>query len=308
MATGEDRLGVGADLVGDFAGPGQDPVAAHDDKIDLAALHQVPGGIVRDHLVRDALAQSDVVRGHSPMLAQAAHVVASNQIREMGTLGGNLCQDTRCLYLNQKHDFQFVAPCYKREGACCYPFPQNKPDVCWSVYMSDVAPALIALGATLSILGRDGQRRMPLEDLYSGNGLKPFTLRNDEIIEAVLVPAAAAGSGWGYHKSARRGGLEFATSVAAVTLRLDKDGHCADIRIIIGAVRERPVRAEAAEKELRGRKADKDAIAAAAAAVQHVNPLPHHGFTKSYIVDNLRVHLRRVLAQAAERAGANGAA
>jgi 4-hydroxybenzoyl-CoA reductase beta subunit len=267
------------------------------------------GSLRIDALTRlSTLVESDLVRERWPMLAKAAHAVGSQQIREMGTLGGNLCQETRCLYFNQKHDFQFVEPCYKREGACCYPFPQNKPDVCWSVYMSDVAPALIALGAEIDLIGEGKPRRMPLEQLYSGNGLAPFTLKGGDVIEAVWVPAAAAGSGFGYHKLSRRGGLEFATAVAAVALRLDADGACSEIRIVIGAVRERPVRATAAEQALLGSTLDDGALAAAAKAVAEVNPLPHHGFTKSYIVDSLRVYLRRVLTQAVDRARANLAA
>jgi 4-hydroxybenzoyl-CoA reductase beta subunit len=276
-----------------------------------AALQVAADGSLRiDALTRlSALAESALVRERWPMLAEAARAVGSQQIREMGTLGGNLCQETRCLYFNQKHDFQFVEPCYKREGACCYPFPQNKPDVCWSVYMSDVAPALIALGAELELIGGNGGRRMPLEQLYTGNGLKPFTLNGGEIIEAVSVPAAPAGSGFGYRKLARRGGLEFATAVVAATLRLDADTtQCAEARIVIGAVRERPVRAEAAERALVGSTLDESALAAAAKAVAEINPLPHHGFSKSYIVDSLRIYLRRVLTQAADRARGNAAA
>jgi len=267
------------------------------------------GTIRIDALMRlAAIAESPLIQQRLPMLAEAARVVASNQIRQMGTLGGNLCQETRCLYLNQQHDFQFVAPCYKRAGACCYPFPQNKPDVCWSVHMSDVAPALIALGAEISIIGESGTRRMPIEQLYSGNGLKPLTLGNNELIEAVVVPAPASRSGYGYHKSSRRGGLEFATSVIAVMLRLDDTlTRCTEARIVVGAVREQPVRAEAAERALVGHEVGTTAYDDAAAAVHEIKPLPHHGFTKSYIVDNLRVYLRRVLAQAVERARAASA-
>lgn len=270
-----------------------------------------PDGFIRiDALMRlAAIAESDFLRRHVPILAEAAHVVASNQIRNMGTLGGNLCQDTRCLYFNQKHDYQFVADCYKRGGDCCYPFPNNKPDVCWSVYMSDVAPALIALGAEIIVVDQAGSRRLPLEQVFTGNGIHPRHLKNGELIEAVLVPPAPPGFGWGYRKSARRGGLEFAISVSAVTLRLAADGRCEDARIVIGAVREKPVRALAAEKMLKGQNLDEPALTAAAAkTAEEVSPLPHHGFTKSFIVDNLRVHLRRILSRALERACAQGTA
>lgn len=270
-----------------------------------------PDGTLRiDALARlAALAGSDLVRERAPMLAEAARVVGSQQIREMGTLGGNLCQDTRCLYLNQQHDFQFVEPCYKRGGDCCYPFPRNRPDVCWSVHMSDVAPALIALGASLEIVDAARTRHMPVEELFTGDGLRPAGLARGELVKAVLVPPPPPDSGWGYRKSARRGGLEFATSVAAVVLRIERGTmQCAEARIVIGAVRERPVRATAAEERLTGARLDAELLAgAAASAATEINPLPHHGFTKSFIVDNLRVHLGRILIKAADRAAATAA-
>jgi CO/xanthine dehydrogenase FAD-binding subunit len=134
-------------------------------------------------------------------------------------------------------------------------------------------------------------------------------LKGGELIEAILVPPAPADLGWGYYKSTRRGGLEFAISVSAVTLRLTADGRCEDARIVIGAVRERPMRALAAEQMLKGQRPDEDALAAVAAkTAEEISPLPHHGFTKSFIVDNLRVHLRRILARALECARAQSTA
>jgi 4-hydroxybenzoyl-CoA reductase subunit beta len=260
------------------------------------------GAIRIDALTRLAtIADSALINEQLPLLAESARAVGSNQIREMGTLGGNLCQETRCLYLNQKHDYQFVTPCFKRGGPCCYPFPQNKPDICWSVHMSDVAPALIALDAEVEMVGDKGVRRTAVGDLFTGSGLVPLSLDQAEIVSAVIVPPPPSGSGFGYHKSARRGGLEFAIAVMAVMLRIAADRKsCVDARIAIGAVRERPLRMLAAERTLAGAVLDDASIAAAvAAALEELKPLPHHGFTKSYIVDNVRVYLRRVLERAA---------
>jgi CO/xanthine dehydrogenase FAD-binding subunit len=266
------------------------------------------GSVWLDALSRLAdLQASDLLATHAPMLVAAAHAVGGNQIRQMGTLGGNLCQETRCLQYNQSHDYQFAAPCYKRGGDCCYPFPQNKRGTCWSVHMSDVAPALIAQGAQLEILGPGGARRIDVEALYSGDGMTPIRLGEAELIRAVIVPAPPPRSGWGFHKSTVRGGLEFGMAVMAVVLRLADDGTCADARISIGAVRERPVRSLAAERELVGATLDENRLARAAGeAAREVSPLPHHGFTKRALVDNMRVHLKRTLALALERASAAG--
>jgi 4-hydroxybenzoyl-CoA reductase beta subunit len=281
--------------------------------VSLKGLSPQPSRLAADGSVRiDALTRlaslerSALLREKWPMIALAARAVGSNQIREMGTLGGNLCQETRCLYLNQRHDFQFMEPCFKRGGACCYPYPRNAPTLCWSVYMSDIAPALIALDASVEILGDAGSRSLPVEALFSGNGLKPLNVGAAELLRCVSVPAAQARSGWGFHKSTVRGGLEFGMAVCAVWLRLEDDARtCAEARIVLGAVRERPVRAAGAERLLQGAVLDKARLAQAASqASKEVDPLPHHGFTRRHLMDNLKVYLRRTLEQALERAQA----
>jgi 4-hydroxybenzoyl-CoA reductase beta subunit len=279
--------------------------------ISLGAIAPVPPQVRADGSIRiDALTRladlenSDFVRREIPMLAESAHAVGGNQIRQMGTLGGNLCQEARCLYLNQEHDYQFTAPCYKRGGNCCYPYPGNKPDTCWAVYMSDIAPALIALGADVEILGEAGFRWITAEELFTGNALKPLTIAPAEIISSVVLPPSGTGFGWGYHKSTIRGGLEFAMDTIAVVLSLDNDGKtCAAARIVVGAVAGGPLRALAAEQALVGQVLDDDSLSRAAdAANDEINPLPHHGFTRNYLKENIRVYLRRTLEAALARA------
>ena len=263
------------------------------------------GSIRIDALSRLAsLEGSGLLRDKVPLLTQSIHVVGGNQIRQMGTLGGNLCQETRCLQLDQKHDYQFVAPCFKRGGDCCYPFPTNKRNICWSVYMSDIAPALIALDAQVEIIGETGIRHIRVEELFSGDGIKQHRLGQAELLRAVLIPPAPRGFGWGFHKSTVRGGLEFGMAVVAVALQLADDAKtCTDARIVVGAVREGPVRAVAAETSLKGVALDEKRLAQAAAeAAKEIKPLPHHGFTKRHLTDNIRVYLRRTMAQAVARA------
>jgi CO/xanthine dehydrogenase FAD-binding subunit len=279
--------------------------------VSLAAIEPAEPQLTADGQIRiDALTRlaslenSPLLTRLAPMLAQSAHVVGGHQIRQMGTLGGNLCQQTRCLQLDQKHDYQFVAPCFKRGGACCYPFPRNAPNVCWSVQMSDIAPALIALDAQLEILGSAGSRLLPVELLYTGNGLAPLALGHAELLRAVFIPPPPRGSTWGFHKSTVRGGLEFGMAVIAVALQMADDGMtCIDARIVIGAVREGPLRLAAAERSLTGAVLDAARLAQVAAeASKEANPLPHHGFSKRHLMDNIRVHLRRTLSQAILRA------
>jgi len=262
-----------------------------------------PDGALRiDALTR--LCDIEISDHVHPMLAQSAHVVGSNQTRQVGTLGGNLCQEIRCLYLNQEHDFQFVEPCYKRGGDCCYPYPKNEKGTCASVFMSDIAPALIALRADIEILNGEGTRRVPVGDFYTGDGMVPTVLGGTELISAVVLPPESPRSGWGYHKSTIRGGLEFAMVVVAVWLTLKEGAEtCDDIRISIGAVSEGPTRALAGEDILRGEKVDEASIErAASAAIQDTKFLPHHNFAVEYLKQNAEIYLRRILAQAFGRA------
>jgi CO/xanthine dehydrogenase FAD-binding subunit len=266
-------------------------------------IEEVDGTIVIDALTTlTTLDRSPLLNAKLPMLSLSARVVGSNQVRTTGTIGGNLCQENRCLYLNQRHDYQFKPECYKLGGDCCYPFPGVESNVCWSVHMSDIAPALIALDAELALIGNARNRRVKVADLFTGNGMQPLTIGRDEMIRTVVIPPRSTNSGWGYHKSTVRGGLEYATSVVAVSLSMH-DGHCSNAHIAIGAVSEGPQRADKSEKLLEGAPLITDTIAAAAdAAVDEIRILAHHGFTKGYLKENIRVHLRRALMDAAARA------
>jgi 4-hydroxybenzoyl-CoA reductase subunit beta len=279
--------------------------------VSLGAIEPAPPEILPDGSLRiDALSRlatlenSRLVAERAPMITRSAHVVGGNQIRQMGTLGGNLCQEIRCLYLDQRHDYQFVAPCYKRGGECCYPFPRNAADTCWSVHMSDVAPALIALDATLDVAGGGGSRAMPVAELFSGNGLAPLRLAEAELVRAVSVPAAGTRAGWAYHKATVRGGLEFGMAVIATVLRLKDDLRtCREARVVVGAVREGPVRLASVEGALAGAVPDEALLEKiAAAGARETNPLPHHGASRRHLLDVVRVQLKRALVQALGRA------
>jgi len=268
-------------------------------------LENGDGSITVDALIPLAELTADpTVRRTHPLMAESAHTVAGNQIREMGTLGGNLCQEVRCLYLNQNHDFQFVEPCYKRGGDCCYPFPRNDKTTCWAVYMSDVAAALIALDASLDVLEPDGTRQIPVNDFFTGDALSPNSLGPAEIIKSVTLPATPPRFGWGYHKTGLRGGLEFGMAVIAATLQMSADGKtCEGANIVFSAVGQSPLSPVETAQAMSGAELTAEALADfAKRAAKEIDPLPHHGFTIRYLRDNIEVHLRRVLARAVERA------
>lgn len=254
-------------------------------------------------LLADLVTDPQVKRA-APLVAEAAREVASNQVRHMATLGGNLCQQSRCLYFNQSHAYQFVEPCFKRGGELCYLVPKGKK--CWAVFMSDLAPALIALEARVELVNAEGARVLPLESLYSGDSLSPLALEPGEIVARLLVPPLPPRSGAAFLKFSLRGGVEFAgLNLAAVLTRDPESGQCTRARLIVGAVSGGPLRARKAEQLLTGKALDPDTLGRAGReAAAQITPFPHHGYSTKYLKKVLAEEAARVLDQAARRAGA----
>ncbi len=258
------------------------------------------GNLALDPLMTlTAVNRSDMVRKWAPLLSEAAQRVATHEIRTMGTLGGNLCQQTRCLYYNQRHSFQFVEPCYKRGGEICYFIPKGKK--CWAIFMADTAPPLISLGAQVKIIGQEA-RQIPLEDLYTGEAEKSLSMASGEILSQVLIPRAPDNRGAGFSKSSLRGGLEFATLSVAAVLDMEDDGEtCSKARLTLGAVSAAPLRARKAESALKGKRLSKELFSQVAdQVVAEIRPIPHHGYSRAYLTECLRAGTRHALCSAAE--------
>lgn len=272
----------------------------------VISLTRIPAQ--KDHLTADGtlridalstlaeIAQSPLIKEKAPTLSQAASHVGGQQIRNRATLGGNLCQEIRCLYLNQSHDYQFVDPCYKRGGNCCYPFPDGH-GICRAVYMSDTAPVLVSLGARLVISGRDEQHQVDIADFFTGNALKPFHLKSDELISFVEIPLKSQKMHCRFVKASPRGGLEFAmVSIAMALTTGKKNKKITKALISVGAVKPQPLRAYEAEKELTGRLLNETLAAdVSQKAAREINPLPHHGYTRGYLKQLVEVHTKRSL-------------
>src|SRR3990172_1068563 len=155
----------------------------------LQAIAESAGGGLRiaagTSLTR--VAESPAVRERYPALAEAAARVGSTQLRNSGTLGGNVCLETRCWYYNQSHTWKAARPdCYKAGGEICHVV--NKPGECYAAYRGDTSIALIALGAKATVAGPSGQRQMALEELFSGKGEAPLTLQPGELLTEILLP------------------------------------------------------------------------------------------------------------------------
>ena len=197
-------------------------------------------------------------------LAQAAAQVATPQLRNMGTLGGNLCLDTRCTYYNQNHEWRKAIDfCMKKDGTVCWVATASKR--CLAVSSTDTAPALIALGARVKLVSAAGEREIALAELYQNDGIDYLKRKPDEILTAVALPKL---EGWksSYWKLRRRGSFDFPLLGVAAAVKLAADGTVEEARLVLGAVSSHPlvIKSDA----LRGRKLSDEAIAEIGAAAE----------------------------------------
>ncbi len=229
------------------------------------------------------IAVSPLILNKYPLLAQAAGQVAVPQIRNVGTLGGNLCQRPRCWYFRGKA----FKDCFRKGGNNCYaPTGENQyhaifgGENCYMVCPSDMAPALAALNARVEIATAKGNRLIPVEQFYIRPGkniLKETSLGPAEMVVAVEIPASAPGSKGTFIKLKERQAFDFAlVSVAAmVTMKGDT---VADARIVFGGIAPFPLRASGAESALKGKRITEGMAAACEVAVKGAEPLSNNGY------------------------------
>ncbi len=225
-------------------------------------------------LLRD-IEDSPLVKSKYPGLAQAAHLVASHQIRNIGTIGGNLCQEVECWYYRKP---QFT--CYRKDGDQCFAFDGEDKfgaifampgtEKCWAGLPSDLAPMLTALQAKLKLAGPAGERLVPVEEFYHELGTN---LAQGEILAEVQIPAPRPGLKSTYIKFRLAKGVGFAISSAAAAIAVE-NGRCAQARIALGGVAPVPWRARKAEEILQGKVInEKVAEEAADAVIKESRPL-----------------------------------
>jgi 4-hydroxybenzoyl-CoA reductase subunit beta len=205
---------------------------------------------------------------HAPQytgLWQAAAQVATPQLRNMGTLGGNVCLDTRCTYYNQNYEWrQAIDFCLKKDGEICWVATASKR--CVAVSSTDTAPALIALDAKVRLASVAGEREVAIADLFRNDGIDYLSRKPDEVLTAIVLPAAP---GWRstYWKLRRRGSFDFPVLGVAAAIKLAADGTIEAARIALGAVASRPFLVPKVGEAMVGKKLTDDVIGEAAATV-----------------------------------------
>jgi 4-hydroxybenzoyl-CoA reductase subunit beta len=214
-------------------------------------------------------------------LAQASALVATPHIRNMATLGGNLCLDTRCNYYDQNYEWRkAINFCLKKDGDTCWVATGSSK--CVAVSSTDTAPALIALGARVRLVSRSGEREVALADLYNNDGINYMKRRPDEILSEVLLDSL---HGWKstYWKLRRRGSFDFPVLSVAAAVRLSTQGVVEEARIVVGSAASRPLVAAEASNVLLGRSLSMETIAEAAAlAARIAKPLDNTDFDMTW--------------------------
>ena len=245
-----------------------------------------------------AIERSDFLRQHYPVLTEAAATVASPVLRNMATIGGNICLDTRCLWYNQSLTWRKGCGfCIKKDGDLCHVAPGGTK--CWAAFSGDTPPALLCLNAEIEIASADATRRIPLADFYTGLGDAYRKLQPHELVTRVFLPASSAGYCGVYRKLRVRGSIDYPLAGVAVVMKRS-NGHVTNARVGITAVNPAPLLVKGAGELLTGKVVDETlADAAGDLAARISKPLTTSALTPEYRREMIRVFTKRAVLAAA---------
>jgi 4-hydroxybenzoyl-CoA reductase subunit beta len=266
---------------------------------ELKGIRQQGSGIEIGALTSlTTIEHSDLLRRHYPVLTEAATTVASPLLRNMGTIGGNICLDTRCLWYNQSLTWRKGCGfCIKKDGNLCHVAPGGTK--CWAVFSGDTPPALLCLDAEIEIASVSGLRRVPVRDFYANDGVAYRKLRSDELVTRVFLPESSADYRGVYRKLRVRGSIDYPLAGVAVVMKRS-DGHIADARVAVTAVNPSPLLVKGASELLIGKIID-EALAEAVGnlAAKTAKPLTTSALTPEYRREMIRVFTKRAVLAAA---------
>jgi 4-hydroxybenzoyl-CoA reductase subunit beta len=242
---------------------------------------------------------SQLLREQYPVLVEAAKTVASPLIRNMGTIGGNICLDTRCLWYNQSLAWRKSCGfCIKKDGDLCHVAPGGTK--CWAAFSGDTPPALLCLNAEIKIASAPGSRRIPLRDFYTGEGDNYRRLQPGELVTKIILPSSASGYRGSYRKLRIRGSIDYPLAGVAVAVKRS-NGHVEDLQIALTAVNPAPVLVRGLNALLKNGAIDEQAAEhAGELAARTAKPLTTSALTPEYRREIIRVFTKRALLAAIE--------
>ncbi len=247
-----------------------------------------------------ALSEDPIVQRELPSLAEATGMVAGPQLRRMGTIGGNVCLDTRCVYINQTYFWRrALGFCLKKDGTVCHVVKGGRR--CVAAASNDSAPVLMTLGATLRIQNVSGEREVSIDDFYTSDGVFNQERRPDDIVTEIIVPVPGPDTVMAYAKLRTRAAIDFPELGVAVLART-ADGLIAHADVCVTALASRPIHLSKLEPITRGRPLDRAAIdAIAAEAYRRCKPLSNIASDPAYRREMVPVFVRRAFKQALAR-------
>jgi 4-hydroxybenzoyl-CoA reductase subunit beta len=275
---------------------------AHLDKLRRVQGKPQSGLVLGAGLTLSEVAEDRRVLKKYPVVAQAAELISTPLLRNMGTIGGNLLLDTRCNYYDQNYEWRkAIHFCMKKDGEICWVAPSSPR--CWAVQSSDCAPVMVAIGAKVKLVSGQGERLIPAAELYNDDGIRHLNKRPDELLTEIHLPAVDSnGNGWRatYWKLRRRGSFDFPVLGVAAWLRQAGDGTVEEAKIVLGGVGSQPIEATASEQAIVGRKLDEETIEqAAASAYPTAKPLDNTDFAMSWRKDMARYYVAGTLRELA---------
>ena len=251
------------------------------------------GRVIGSMVSLTQLAVHRAIRKHYSAVARAAELISTPILRNMGTLGGNLCLDTRCNYYDQTYEWRKAIDfCMKKDGTICWVAPSSPR--CWAVNSSDLAPVMVALDGQYVLVGPSGERVVPAGRFYHNDGINYLTNQPDEILTAVRLPAP---DGWDatYLKLRRRGSFDFPVLGVAAWVQWD-GARVQAARIVLGAVASHPQEVPDAAQAIIGTKLEDNAIEGAAlAAFRPSKPMDNTDFGLSWRKEMTRTFVKRAL-------------
>jgi len=261
---------------------------------ELKGIRETEQGIEIGALTTLAeIEHSPILIKNYPVLTEAAKTVASPVLRNMGTIGGNICLDTRCLWYNQSLAWRKSCGfCIKKDGDLCHVAPGGAK--CWAAFSADTPPALLCLDAEIEIVSAVGARRIPLGDFYTGDGVSHRRLQARELLTRVFLPRASSGYRGSYRKLRVRGSIDYPLAGVAVTLR-KSNGHLEDLRIGITAVNPGPLLIQGLDSMLNGGLDEAAAEAIGELAARTAKPLTTSALTPEYRREMIRVFTKRAV-------------
>jgi 4-hydroxybenzoyl-CoA reductase subunit beta len=265
----------------------------------LRELHQIRGDAASGMIIGSSVSLTEicehpVINRDYRFVANAARLISTPILRNMGTIGGNLLLDTRCNYYDQNYEWRKgINFCMKKDGDICWVAPSSPK--CWAVQSSDLAPLMVAIGAKVKMVSASGERHVTAADLYNNDGIQYLSKRPEELLTEIHLPPRN-GMRAVYKKLRRRGSFDFPVLGVAAALDIADDGTVRAARLILGGVSPAPIEVNEAQQALLGERLDQERVnAAAEACYLKARPLDNTDFLMNWRKQMARPFVLRAL-------------